>query len=71
MVFEKYDTDELLNNINRLNRFEKTIVEKNLTAPTTEFSIDVLLRLTKIYCAYRASKELRFIQKKSKILLLS
>ena len=66
MVFEKYDTDELVNNINRLNRFEKTIVEKNLKAPTTEFSIYVLLRLTKIYCAYRASKRATFYTKEIK-----
>lgn len=66
LAFEKYDTDELPKNVNRLNKFEKAIVGKNLKAPTTEFSIDVRLRLTKINGAYRTSKSTTFYPKEIK-----
>lgn len=66
LVFEKYDVDELLKNVNRLNKFEKTIVGKNLKTPTIEFAIGVRLRLTTINGAYRTSKRATFYPKEIK-----
>lgn len=66
LTFEQYDTDELLKNIKRLNKFEKVIVKKNLKNPTIEFSIDVRLILTKINNDYRTSKSATFYPKEIK-----
>lgn len=66
LVFGEYDADKLLKNVKRLNKFEKTIVSKNLKTPTIDFSIDVRLRLTKINGAYRTSKRATFYPKEIK-----
>lgn len=66
LVFGKYDADKLLKNVNRLNKFEKTIVRKNLKTPTIEFAIGVHLILTKINGAYRTSKRATFYPKEIK-----
>lgn len=66
LVFEKYDTDKLLKNVNRLNKFEKTIVRKNFKTPTIEFAIGVCLILTKINGAYRTFKSATFYPKEIK-----
>ena len=66
LVFGEYDADKLLKNVKRLNKFEKTIVSKNLKTPTIDFSIGVRLRLTKINGAYRTSKRATFYPKEIK-----
>ena len=47
-IMGKYDTEELLENEKRLNKYEKRLFSKNKLSPTTSFHIDVRLSLTNI-----------------------
>ena len=63
LIYNQYDTLVKYKNINRLNRLEKEIIEKNLKYPPTEFSINVHLRLTNINGFYIMSKHATFYSK--------
>ena len=60
-ALDKYDTEELLKNRKRLISFEKKLFLKELKKPTTNFSINIKLRLTDINGSYRKSKKESFL----------
>lgn len=58
--FNSFDTDQLLKNLDRLQKTEKKVFRRNLKAPRIDFYIIVRLTLTKINDQYVCSKEQRF-----------
>lgn len=65
-VFDKWDTDELLGNRNRLITFEEKLFKKEMLRPTIEFVINVKLVLTNINGSYQGSKSDTFNAKEIK-----
>ena len=65
-VMDQYDTDELLRNKRRLERFEKRLFEKNTYSPTIELVIMIKLILTNINGDRKTSKKESFDEKEIK-----
>ena len=68
-VLNKYDTEELLRNKSRLERFDKKVFEEKIYSPTIELNIKVFLRLTNINGDRKASKRETFDEDEIKDIL--
>lgn len=65
-IFSKYDTDEVLKNQKKLDKYERKLFRKVFKTPVVDFKIVVVLVLTNINGRYRQSKYDTFTAKEIK-----